>query len=125
MQRTKKYILIGLLSLTTFSFYSFVDQYGDKYFEIAKNLDIMATVFREVNTYYVDDIDPGQLMRVGIDAMLASLDPYTNYISEDQIEDFRTMTTGQYGGIGAVIGKRNDDIVVIIHMKGIRPMRLA
>lgn len=118
MQRTKKYILIGLLTLSTFSFYSFVDQYGDKYFEIAKNLDIMATVFREVNTYYVDEIDPGQLMRVGIDAMLASLDPYTNYISEDQIEDFRTMTTGQYGGIGAVIGKRNDDIVVIIPYEG-------
>ncbi len=118
MQRTKKYILIGLLSLTTFSFFSFVDQYGDKYFEIAKNLDIMATVFREVNTYYVDEIDPGQLMRVGIDAMLASLDPYTNYISEDQIEDFRTMTTGQYGGIGAVIGKRNDDILVIIPYEG-------
>lgn len=118
MKRTKKYLLIGLLSLTTFSFYSFVDQYGDKYFEIAKNLDIMATMFREVNTYYVDEIDPGKLMRVGIDAMLASLDPYTNYISEDQIEDFRTMTTGQYGGIGAVIGKRNDDVVVILPYEG-------
>ncbi len=118
MKRTKVYLLIGLLSLTTFSFYSFVDQNGDKYFEIAKNLDILATTFREVNTYYVDEVDPGQLMRVGIDAMLASLDPYTNYISEDQIEDFRTMTTGQYGGIGAVIGKRNEDILVILPYEG-------
>lgn len=118
MSRVKKYILISLLSLTAFSFYSFVDEYGDKYFEIAKNLDIMATLFREVNTYYVDEVEPGKLMRVGIDAMLESLDPYTNYISEDQIEDFRTMTTGQYGGIGAVIGKRNDDIVVIIPYEG-------
>jgi carboxyl-terminal processing protease len=118
MKKFKKYLLILALSFTAFTFYSFVDQYGDKYFEIAKNLDIMATMFREVNTYYVDEIDPGNLMKTGIDAMLASLDPYTNYISEDQIEDFRTMTTGQYGGIGAIIGQRNEDIVVIMPYKG-------
>jgi carboxyl-terminal processing protease len=74
---------------------------GDKYFEIARNLDIFATMFKEVNTYYVDEIKPEKLMKTGIDAMLSSLDPYTNFIPEDDIEDFRTMTTGQYGGIGA------------------------
>lgn len=118
MKKIKKYLLILILSFTAFTFYSFVDQYGDKYFEIAKNLDILATLFREVNTYYVDEVDPGNLMKTGIDAMLSSLDPYTNYISEDQIEDFRTMTTGQYGGIGAIIGQRNDDIVVIMPYQG-------
>ncbi len=118
MTKPKKYLLIGLLSLTAFSFYSFVDEYGDKYFEIAKNLDILATLFREVNTYYVDEVNPNELMQTGIDAMLASLDPYTNYISEDQIEDFRTVTTGQYGGIGAVIGKRNEDVLVIMPYEG-------
>lgn len=118
MSKSKKFIIIGLLATLSLGLYSFSDQYGDKYFEIAKNLDIMATLFREVNTYYVDDISPAELMKTGIEAMLASLDPYTNYISEDQIEDFRTMTTGQYGGIGAVIGQRNGDIVVIYPYEG-------
>ncbi|GAB3534185.1 S41 family peptidase [Pontibacter brevis] len=107
----KKYItglLIGTLGLGLFSFKS----ESDKYFEIAKNLDVFATLFKEVNTYYVDDVPPAQMMRTGIDAMLKSLDPYTNYIPEDDIEDFRTMTTGQYGGIGAVIGNRDGKVVV-------------
>ena len=85
---------------------------NERYFEIAKNLDIFATLFKEVNTYYVDEIPPAKLVKTGIDAMLKSLDPYTNYIPEDDIEDFRTMTTGQYGGIGAVVVKRNNKTVV-------------
>ena len=91
---------------------------GDKYFEIAKNLDIFATLFKEVNTYYVDDVSPNKIMKKGIDAMLESLDPYTNYIPEDEVEDFRTMTTGQYGGIGAVIGKRNDRPIILMPYEG-------
>ena len=82
---------------------------ADRYFEIAKNLDVFANLFKEVNLYYVDDVNPNKLVRTGIDAMLNSLDPYTNYIPEDEVEDFRTLNTGQYGGIGAVtreIGKR-------------------
>lgn len=82
---------------------------AERYFEIARNLDIFATLFKEVNTFYVDEINPNKLVRTGIDAMLNSLDPYTNYIPEDEVEDFRTINTGQYGGIGAVtrsIGKR-------------------
>src|SRR5687768_18375639 len=75
---------------------------AERYFEIAKNLDIFATVFKEVNALYVDEINPNKLVRTGIDAMLGSLDPYTNYIPEDEVEDFRTVNTGQYGGIGAV-----------------------
>lgn len=63
---------------------------ADRYFEIAKNLDIFATLFKEVNALYVDDINPNTLVRTGIDAMLASLDPYTNYIPEDEVEDYRT-----------------------------------
>ena len=85
---------------------------NERYFEIAKNLDIFATLFKEVNTYYVDEVTPGKLVKTGIDAMLKSLDPYTNYIAEDDIEDFRTLTTGQYGGIGAVVVKRNGKTVV-------------
>ena len=75
---------------------------GNRYFEIAKNIDIFASLYREVNTYYVDEVNPNTLMREGIDAMLASLDPYTNYISENEIEEYRTANTGEYGGIGVV-----------------------
>jgi len=82
------------------------------YFEISKNLDIFATLYKELNSYYVDEVEPGKLIRSGIDAMLESLDPYTQYISEDEIEDYRLQTTGKYGGIGALIRKIDDWVVV-------------
>lgn len=82
------------------------------YFEISKNLDIFATLFREVNMYYVDEIQPGDLIKTGIDAMLEKLDPYTNFIPETDIEDHRFMTTGQYGGIGALIRQRDEHIMI-------------
>jgi carboxyl-terminal processing protease len=75
---------------------------GDRYFEIAKNLDIFAALYKEVNTYYVDEVNPNTLMKTGVDAMLNSLDPYTNYIPENEIEDYRKANTGQYGGVGAL-----------------------
>lgn len=84
----------------------------DDYFEISKNLDIFASLYREINTHYVDETKPGNLMKIGIDAMLRALDPYTNFIPESQIEDLRFMTTGQYGGIGAWIQKRGDIVLV-------------
>lgn len=86
--------------------------FADNYFELSKNLDIFSTVFKELNTYYVDDTEPGQLMKTAIDEMLSSLDPYTNYIPESRIEDFRFMTTGQYGGIGALIHKDSNQVIV-------------
>ncbi|GAB3822795.1 hypothetical protein GCM10028895_28150 [Pontibacter rugosus] len=101
-------LLVGVVALGLVSFKTD----SEKYFEIARNLDVFATLFKEVNTYYVDDVPPAKIMRTGIDAMLKSLDPYTNYIPEDDIEDFRTMTTGQYGGIGAVIGSRDGKVTV-------------
>ncbi|WP_303312325.1 S41 family peptidase [Hymenobacter sp. BT730] len=109
----KKSIAAGLLlggAALLVSFRSASD--NERYFEIAKNLDIFATLFKEVNTYYVDEVPPSRLVKTGIDAMLKSLDPYTNYIPEDDIEDFRTMTTGQYGGIGAVVVKRGTKTIV-------------
>jgi carboxyl-terminal processing protease len=84
----------------------------NKNFEIAKNLDIYYSLFRELNTFYVDDIDPNKLVRQSIDEMLTALDPYTTYIPESEIEDFRFMTTGEYGGIGALISKHGENIVV-------------
>ena len=108
--RKKLLATLGLGALGLVSFRAASD--SERYFEIAKNLDIFATLFKEVNTYYVDEITPGKLVKTGIDGMLKSLDPYTNYIPEDDIEDFRTLTTGQYGGIGAVVEKRNGKTVV-------------
>jgi carboxyl-terminal processing protease len=84
----------------------------NNYFEISKNLDVFATLYKELNTYYVDDIEPATLIRSGIDAMLQTLDPYTNFISEDEMEDYRLQTTGKYGGIGAYIRKVDDFVVV-------------
>ena len=84
----------------------------DDYFEISKNLKLMSSIYEKINTHYVDEVLPGRVMKKGIDAMLKSLDPYTVYISEEQIEDFRFATTGEYGGIGATIKKRNNKTIV-------------
>lgn len=84
----------------------------DKYFEITKNIEIYTNVYKELNTHYVDELDPGQLMRTGIDAMVNSLDPYTNYISESQIEDYRIFTEARYNGIGVEIRLMEDKVVL-------------
>lgn len=104
--------LVVVVGLTALSF----TPPAERYFEIAKNLDIFASLFKEVNALYVDEVNPNKLIRTGIDAMLNSLDPYTNYIPEDEVETFRTINTGQYGGIGAVtreIGQRT--VVTMIY----------
>lgn len=110
-----KIIAISLVVITT-GVVSF--GFSDKYFEISKNLDIFATLYRELNTLYVDETEPGELMKIGIDAMLESLDPYTTYIPESRMEDYKIMTTGQYGGIGAIIQKRGDYVMVAEPYKG-------
>jgi carboxyl-terminal processing protease len=81
-------------------------------FEIGKNLDIFSTTYKELDINYVDEIQPGELMETAIDAMLKSLDPYTVYIPESEIEDVKFITTGQYGGIGALIQKKDDYVVI-------------
>lgn len=81
-------------------------------FEIAKNVDIFVSILKELNGKYADEISPGDLSKTAIDAMLSSLDPYTVYYPESQIEDFKMMTKGQYGGIGALIQQHGDYIVI-------------
>ncbi|MDF1673498.1 MAG: S41 family peptidase [Vicingaceae bacterium] len=110
----KKGIAVLAILVASLSFSS----YTESYFEVSKNLDIFATLFRELNIYYVDDADPGELMKTGIDAMLESLDPYTNYIPESRMEDYKMMTTGQYGGIGALIQTRKDKVMISEPYKG-------
>ncbi len=106
--RSRRAFIIAAVVLGGFFSFSFVTDY----FELSKNIEIFTSLYREVNTYYVDEIEPAKFMRTGIDAMLKSLDPYTDYISESEMEDFRFMTTGQYGGIGALISKKEDDIII-------------
>jgi len=94
--------------------FSFSTVNYDRSFEIVKNLDIFATMYKEVNAYYVDEINPSLFMKKGMDAMLSSLDPYTDYIPEDAIEDYRTSTTGEYGGIGALVDTKNGVSTVVM-----------
>jgi carboxyl-terminal processing protease len=108
MKRYKKIILGGILAVGIFSAYKASDQY----FEVSKNLDIFSSVYKEINISYVDEVEPGSLIKTAIDAMLKSLDPYTNYYSEAQTEDYRFQVTGEYGGIGATIRQRGDYVVI-------------
>jgi carboxyl-terminal processing protease len=114
MKKTLIYLSSITIVLVSLSF----TRPADRYFEIAKNLDIFATLFKEVNALYVDEVNPNKLVRTGIDAMLGSLDPYTNYIPEDEVEDFRTINTGQYGGIGAITREIGGRTVVTMIMEG-------
>jgi len=111
LSKTKKAVIVIVgVCFFAISFYSF--KQDDKNFQIAKNLDIYYTLFRELNLFYVDDVDPTKLVKTSIDKMLESLDPYTNFIPEDDVEDFKFMTTGEYAGIGALISKQKGKIVI-------------
>jgi len=106
-------IILGLLA--SLCFWSF--KTGDD-FNIAKSLDIYYSLFRDVNTYYVDETNPEKLVETSINAMLESLDPYTVYIPESEMDEFTFMTTGQYGGIGALIRNKNGQPVIAQPYKG-------
>lgn len=108
LKKARTWVIAATIAVAGIGSYAFTDEY----FEISRNMDIFATLFRELNIYYVDETKPGDLMKKGIDSMLESLDPYTNYIPESEIEDYRFMTTGQYGGIGALIGQKGDQVVI-------------
>lgn len=119
MKRRTIVFALPVVALVVFSF----STPTERYFEIAKNLDIFATLFREVNAMYVDEVSPGTLVKTGIDAMLESLDPYTNYIPENMVEDYRTLNTGQYGGIGAYTRKIGNRTVVTMVLEGYTAQR--
>lgn len=115
MKKKALYLFIAASTLFLVAFNS----PDDHYFEVMKNLEIFGSLFKEVNTYYVDEVNPNDLMNEGINSMLNALDPYTNYIPEDQIEDYRIMTTGQYAGIGIeTITREDGKTVITMPMKG-------
>lgn len=107
-RKIKVLVVIVAMSVVSVGSMGFVDNY----FEISKNLDIFATLFRELNMYYVDETDPGKLIEEGIEGMLSSLDPYTTFIPESEMEDHRFAITGKYGGIGALIRKRDKKVLI-------------
>lgn len=114
----KKSLLIFFLGALVLSGFFAFQVKNDKLFALAKNIDIFATLVRELDSYYVDEIDPDKLVTIGINAMLEELDPYTEYIPEEDGDDFRVLTTGEYAGIGALIGNRGDGNIVIMPYTG-------
>lgn len=114
----KKPILIFVLGLVVVSGFFAFKAKNDKLFALAKNIDIFATMVRELDSYYVDEIDPDELVTIGINAMLEDLDPYTTYIPEEESADFRMMTTGEYAGVGALIGNRGEGNIIIMPYSG-------
>ncbi|MFW5821620.1 MAG: S41 family peptidase [Bacteroidota bacterium] len=106
----KKYlvIVISLGILLSFGF----TKVSDRDFEIVKNLDVFYSLFRELNLFYVDEPDPEKLIETGIEAMLNSLDPYTTFISESEMDNFNFMTTGKYGGIGSLIRQSGEEVII-------------
>ena len=104
-----KKILVFLLILNSqFSILNSLYAQNDRGFEISKNLEIFANVYKTLNANYVDDVDPGKAIKTAIDAMLASMDPYTNYFPESDMEDVKMQMLGQYGGIGSLIHQEGD-----------------
>ncbi len=111
----KKKIIVIALFLSSLSFWAFTDSN----FAIVKNLDIFYSLFKEINMFYVDETDPEQMVKHAIDGMLKKTDPYTVYIPESKIEDFKFMTTGEYAGIGSLIHHEDDYIVISEPYKGL------
>jgi len=100
-----------ILSAVLISFFSF--SYVEDLFQVSKNLDIFASVYKQLSINYVDDVNSSKMMKTGIDAMLEDLDPYTEYIPESDIEDYKLKyVSTQYGGIGATISNRDGKVIV-------------
>jgi len=105
----KKFIVLTIIVLISVLVFT---GFKDRDFQLIKNLDIYYTLFRELNMYYVDETDPEELIEKSIEGMLNSLDPYTTYISEKDLDNFTFMTTGEYGGIGALIRPGDEHAII-------------
>jgi carboxyl-terminal processing protease len=110
----KRYILPALLSAFLFIGVSFKEDY----FEISKQIEIFTTLFKTINQNYVDETNPAELMDKAIKSMLADLDPYTNYFNEQDVIKFKINNTGEYTGIGAIITRKEDKLIVKEPYKG-------
>ncbi len=115
--KAKKFLFIGI-AFIAIVFGLTALKNDDKSFEISKQLNIYATLFRDVNLFYVDEVEPEKLVTTGIKAMLKSLDPYTVYYPESEMEDVKLMTTGEYAGIGSVISQKGEHVIIREPYKG-------
>jgi len=115
LKNRKKSVVVGVALLIFLA----TTAYKNNYFEIAKQVEIFATLFKEINMNYVDETVPAELMQEGIKSMLASLDPYTNYISEQEVESARINQSSAYVGIGATLNALENKLVVIEVFKGL------
>ena len=118
IQKIKRPVVLWISALLVVGGIVAFQAKNDRLFAIAKSIDIFASLIRELDTYYVDQIDPEQLLTVGIQAMLEELDPYTEYIPEEESDDFRMLTTGEYAGVGALIGNRGEGNIVLMPYTG-------
>ncbi len=110
LKKFSKHIIIIALVISSVSFYAFEESNN---FEISKSIDIFVTLFRELNANYVDNVNSGPLITKGINAMLESLDPYTEFIGESDVEDYqRTHVSNEYGGIGALVQQQDGHVVI-------------
>ena len=108
MKKLLQLICVSLILNSQFSILNSLQAQSDKNFEISKNLEIFANVYKTLNNNYVDEVDPGKAIKTAIDAMLASMDPYTNYFPESDMEDVKMQMLGQYGGIGSLIHQEGE-----------------
>ena len=108
MNKIKNFLFCLLIPFIAFS----QNNNEDKSFELSKNLEIFSSAYRTLHTTYVDDIQSGDLIKTAIDAMLAKLDPYTNFFPESDMEDVKMQMLGQYGGIGALIHQKDDKVYI-------------
>ncbi|HWZ15739.1 MAG TPA: S41 family peptidase [Mucilaginibacter sp.] len=109
LNKYKKTAIVAGLFVLALGIFSF----NDDLFQISKNLDVFASVYKEVNINYVDDINSSKMIKTGVDAMLDGLDPYTEFVPESEIEDYKLhYVSTQYGGIGASIFARNGKVYV-------------
>ncbi len=105
----KKVVLLGVIFFTGINALNYNN---DKLFEIAKNLEIFTNIYRELNTHYVDELDPNYVMRSAIDGMMGKMDPYTVYYSESQVESYRINLDEKYSGLGAASMDVNGAVVI-------------
>ena len=116
-----KFSYIKKMGLAVFAVMVFVSTtaYKNDYFEIAKQVEIFTTIFKEINMNYVDETNPGKLMRSGLNQMLADLDPYTTYLGEQDVESARISQGGAYVGIGAIVKTLRNKLIVVDVFKGL------
>lgn len=121
MKFSKNKIVLVIAAVVLFS--GFIQSDSDIYFQLNKSIDIYGRVYRELALNYVDPINPEELMISGLNGMLESLDPFTNYIDSSEKKDIDIITTGKYGGIGATVGLRNGEITIVDLIEGYSAQR--